>query len=302
MSHNNDTRISFHRAEGESIILGSGALGDKLILIKGSQGLGIGPMSFASSPIPTGNGSIMRGSRIDEREIFIPILVDCQSPNELNNTLDHLQSVLSPFDERDLTVRVKNPGRDDWREMRVWYSGGLEDAYGDTYRGKYTTVGLRFKAVDATWRGKPTSITKRVDGAVKPFLSDDPTVSFFPVVLSDGVVDGQMSFNITGNAPTYPKWRITGPGQDLNIVHVTSGKTFTLEGLIEADDPITIDMENGTVTSVLYPNYELHTRVPLSSRHFKMNPGVNDIEFVMVGATEGSEVSVTYQPRWLGGH
>lgn len=300
MSHIKDTIISFHRAGGESITLGSGAAGDKLILLQGSQGLGIGPMSFATSAIPTGHGSIMRGSRINERELFVPFLVDCATPNELSTTLDHLLHVLSPLDERKLTLRVQTPGRDDWREMQVWYQGGLEDAYGDTYRGKFTTVGLRFKAVEALWRGKPISVTRQVDSAIKPFLS--ATEPFFPVVLSDGVVDGQLTFSIVGNASTFPVWRIVGPGSDLNIIDVTSGKTFFLEGSITAEDPITIDMENETVTSALYPNYELHTRVPLTARHFQLKPGQNVIEFTMVGATPSSKVSVSYQPRYLGGH
>lgn len=292
--------ITLHRAGGDSVTLGAVHGTDSpLVLIEGAQGLGMGPTSHTTAPRLVGHGSILRGSRIDEREIFLPFMLDPGAgAMEYNEWLERVTRLVSPLDHRELTLRVTAFGRSSWREMPVKYAGGLDGA-GELYRGEWGTIGLRFKAVDALWRGAPQTIKQQVNPGRKPFLST--TSPFFPVMLADAVIAGEITVAVVGDAPTWPTWTVSPPGSDLTIVKLKTGETFQLLGLI--DETITLDMRRGRLTSVTYPNGELWDRVPPDKgATFQLDPGSNRLQFAMVGASEASFLHMVYQPRYLRGH
>lgn len=289
-------RVTIRREGGESVELGHGARGDRLVLIEGAQGLGMAPASYETAPVPVGHGSILRGSRLDERELFVPFLVDPGSAAEYDAELERLTRLVSPLDTRPLWLRVQPLGRDEWREIQVRYAGGL-DGTGELYRGDYGTIGLRLRALDALWSGPEETITQTVTAGSKPFVS--ATVNFFPVMLADASVDGVLSLYVAGDAPTYPVWTVTPPGEDLTINH-SSGAGLFLSGALA--ETITLDMRTRELTSASMPNGELWDRVSPTSRTFALTPGTNTVEFSMVNATAASLVHVTYRPQFLRGH
>lgn len=289
--------ISLHRAGGSSVTLGPASSG-AVRLLYGSQGLGVAPTSFSTNPRVAGHGSVLRGHRLDEREVFIPVLLWGESMSELNLTRDELTSFLSPLDGRPLTLRVSSPDRERWREIPVRYSGGLQGDYGQGYHGHWQRTGLEFKAVDALWRAEPLQVSRQVAPPRKPFLS--ATTNFFPVELAAATISGRIEVDMVGDAPTHPVWTVTPPGDDLTIKHVETGHRFFLGGTLT--ETVTIDMEAGSLTSVTYPNGELWDRVSLDSRLFELDPGPNTLEFSMVNATANSMVHVTYSPRFLAGY
>lgn len=291
--------ITLHRAGGDSVTLGAvHSTTSPLVLIEGAQGLGMAPTSHSTAARLVGHGSIHRGTRMDEREIFLPFLLDPGTALDYNSWLDRLTRLVSPLDERELTLRVTPIGRSSWREIPVKYSGGL-DGLGEKYRGEYGTIGLRFKAFDALWRGAPQTIKQQVNPGRKPFLST--TVNFFPVELADAVIAGEITVNVTGDAPTWPTWTVSPPGSDLTIVKLATGETFQLLGLI--DETITLDMRRGRLTSATYPNGELWDDVPPDKgAMFQLDPGNNALQFAVVGASESSFLHMVYQPRYLRGH
>ncbi|MGG7653497.1 phage distal tail protein [Kocuria rosea] len=297
MAHEQLPVVSLHRADGRSVVLGHPRDDVPVALTFGVEGLGAGPVSFATSPRLAGHGSVLRGVRVDERELFLPVLLRGATASEVADTRESLTRFLSPLDASMLTLRVAAPGRDTWREITVRYAGGLEGKFSEGYRGVWHRLGLEFKSVDALWRGEPVPIEKQVDAAHKPFLSQ--TVGFFPVVLADSTVAGRISVDIAGDAPTPPVWYITPPGEDLLIRNVRTGARFYLSGLLTQQ--IVVDMEAGRVYEAA-TGENLNHRTSMDTRFFELAPGRQEIEFSMIGATSASKLELVYSPRYLAGY
>lgn len=295
MSSRTHTIVSFHREGGESITLGTGAVGEELLFLNGSQGLGVGPVSFASTPIPGGHGSLLQGERVDERDLLVPVLIDAETPQRADELRGTLRRVLSPMDPRPLYLRVKVEGLGGYREMPVRYRAGLDGNFGADYHGTWEKLPLEFRSFDALWSGAPMTVSQQVAPSTKHFLSD--TQSFFPVMLASSTVAAQTTFTVAGDAPTWPVWTITPPGEDLNIVHVSSGRRFYLDGPLT--ETVRLDMSTGALTSASFPLGELWDRVSEDSTLFELNPGRNVLEFSFVGASTDSMVHMEYRPRYL---
>jgi hypothetical protein len=290
-----DTVVSFVREGGETVLLGNGAIADRYLLVHGAIGFGMGPVSFESSAILAGHGSILLGKRIDERDMLVPVLVDASTPDELLRFREHLRRALSPLDERRLYLRIEVVGREGYREIEVHYKDGLGGDAASSF-GTWQSLGLEFRAFDALWRGSPESWDRAVQQSTKPFLGGS---SFFPVELSGSTVSGRLEVFVAGDAPTWPVWTVVPPGNSVTLTHVGTGKTFALTGTLT--ETTTIDMSTWNVTSASWPNNELYDRVPLTSEPFPLLPGRNELDLLMPGATSASRVTLTYRPQYLGG-
>lgn len=290
--------VSLRRAGGATITFGAAGDGSNLQLIHGAQGLGLAPVSFSSTPRLAGHGSILRGKRLNERDIFIPLYMQAGSASELNDVRQQLLAHVSPMDKRELWLRVEVEGGGGYREIPVHYAGGLEGDYGDGYWGNQAKRGLTLKTFDSLWYGEQLQIGQSVDPAVKHFLST--TTAFFPVILSDSTINDTLTFHLAGDAPVKPTWTVTPPGSDLRIENTATGEFFALTGAIT--ETVTIDMQRGRVTSASSPNGELNSLIVPYSTFFELKPGSNTVGFLYTGATSASNVYVTYRPRYLAGY
>lgn len=290
--------VSFHREDGRSVTLGS-EIEDQgpLLLIAGAEGLGVAPTDHSTSPRVAGNGSILRGTRLGERELFIPVLVDTDDEDDYKRELESLSRFLSPLDTSALWLRVTVEGREGYREMQVRYKDGL-DGLGETYRGTYGTLGLKMLALDALWSGAPILVEKALNSGTRPFLS--ATSPFFPITLAESVVQDKVTVEVYGDAPTWPKWTIYPPGTDLTITHPTSGVVFQLLGTLT--EPVTLDMGAQLLWSESKPLGELWDQVPATRGGlFQLPPGRNVVGFSMVGSSAESFIQMSYQPQFLRG-
>lgn len=276
--------------------IGNGFSGGPLIMLQNPQGLGMPPQDLSLSPVLAGHGAVLRGARSTERDIRLPVFVDTNDFHAFHSVLGELQQILNPFDPDELTVRVARAGVDGWREIPVRYAGGLEDQTEAYYRtsGK---IGIELKAPGALWRGEPVHVTRQVAPVRKPFLS--LAQPFFPVVLAPSTVAGRLSVDIRGDAPTFPVWTVTPPGEDLLIRNLVTGARLFLSGTIS--EQIIVDMAAGRVYSAA-TGANLNDRLSLDSRFFELTPGLQELEFSMVGATTASMLDLKYAPRYLSGY
>lgn len=289
--------IGFRRGEDRYMLGDPADLSNgRAMLIHGSTGLGIAPVTVTSDPLVGSHGSLLRNVRLTERDIGIPVFMCQDTQSDLDNVRRAVETFLSPL-APGLNLSVSREGQD-YREIGVVYTGGLDGDYGSDYHGVWEKRLLEFKATEALWRGAPEVITKSVAPGVKPFISD--TISFFPIILGASTVQGRVSFSVRGEAPTAPVWTVTGPGRDLLIREISTGKRFQLDGTIT--EPITIDMAAGDITSEKATRGELWSRVSLDSEMIPMSPGVSEWEVSMVGANTASHIDVSYEPRWLVGY
>lgn len=286
-------RITLNREDGSELRFAAPNEGERMWLIYGSTGLGIAPATIEAAPVLAGHGSILKGRRLDEREIFIPLVLEAPTMTELDEVRAELMRFVSPLDESALTLRVTPPGDGPYREIPVYYAGGLDGDFGDGYHGTHQTIGLKFKALAALWYGEPISVQQQTNPGSKPFLST--TKNFFPVMLAGSTVTGEITLDVAGDAPTFPVWRVTPPGEDFRITRRGSPERFYIDGLMTQG--YEIDMEAGTVRDT--SGADLWGRVSLDSTMFALPPGVNVLNVAMVNATEASMIEVSYRPRYL---
>ena len=286
-------RISLNRDDGSEIRLAAPNEGERMWLIYGSTGLGIAPTTLEAAPVLAGNGSIIKGRRLDEREIFIPLVMEAPTMTELDDVRAELMRFVSPLDPSPLTLRVTPAAGGPYREIPVYYAGGLDGDFGEGYHGHHQTIGLKFKALEALWYGEPISVRQQTNPGSKPFLSNSSP--FFPVLLAGSTVTGEITLNVAGDAPTYPVWRVTPPGEDFRITRRGSTERFYIDGLRTRG--YESDMEAGTVRDDA--GADLWGRVSLDSTMVALPPGVTVLNVAMVNATEDSAIEITYRPRYL---
>src|SRR5699024_12602980 len=100
---------------------------DQVLHLRVSTGLGLAPVSIASSERLAGDGSIVRGVRYDSREVFIPLYVEAPSTGELSAVRRDLTALLAPH-RGPVEVRIEDPATGSvcmlGGELRECRSGG----------------------------------------------------------------------------------------------------------------------------------------------------------------------------------
>lgn len=280
--------VSFAR-DGEVFELGRSGQAPVLHL-HGSTGLGLAPVSIASSERLAGDGSIVRGVRYDAREVFIPLFMEAASTGELSAVRRDLTALLAPH-RGPVEVRVEDPATGSERMIRGYLREGLEGDFGDGFHGFWQTLGLTFECPDPWWLGPERLVSLQVNPGSKPFLSE--TVEFFPVKLAQSVVVGEFDVTIDGAGPVLPSWEVVGPGEDLRISNGTD--VIEIDGEFEAGTSTVIDAATGRITPDRWADTSLRSRM------FALEPGRQTIEVSLAGATTDTVVRLVYRERYLEG-
>ena len=259
----------------------------------GATGLGVAPVSIEKSDRLAGDGSVVRGVRYGDREVFIPVLLQQPSMAALNAAREDLYRLLapSPGDPAGslVEVTVEDPTSDRVRTVRGIYREGLEGDFGDGFHGVWQTLGLVFDCADPWWLGRERTVSLQVGGTGKPFLSD--TVDFFPVILSPSAVAGEFTVQVDGDAEVFPVWEITGPGEDL-VIESEQGR-IEVDGEFPAGEVFRIDAGAGRLSPDRWDDLSLESRL------FPLRRGTNHISASMVGSTADSMIRLVWRERWL---
>lgn len=281
--------VSFSR-NGEKLTLGRGSE-DPVLHLYGSTGLGLAPVSVASSDRLSGDGSIVRGVRYGARDVFVPLMLEAESTAALSEMRRGLTALLAPH-LGEVEVRVVDPVTGADRMIRGYLRDGLEGDFGSGYYGSWQTLGLTFECPDPWWWG-PEQVTElRVNPGSKPFISTSAT--FFPVMLAQSTVQGRFRVDIQGAGPVLPVWEVVGPGEDLVI---SNGRDrIEVGGAFAAGSPVVLDAASGRITPDRWAD------VSLRSRLFALDPGPQTITVTLVGATTETLVRLTYRERYLEGY
>lgn len=292
-----DPTVTISRG-GESLRLGSYVTDDGYLLKQGVTGIGIAPVEHELSAVSSGHGSLLRHTRLTDREVFLPVFVYGDTYEQVDKRRDTLFSILDPVKG---PVRVSIQSRTRNSEIR-WvdavYSDGLDGDYGEDFRGYYQHFGVTLKVPSAFWSADPVSRLFQLDPGKKPFLSK--TSPFFPVILYSSSIAGRFNIQIKGDKPVYPVFTVTGPGTDLKIQ--AGGKKIHFQGDIEIGRRITFDTAAGDVYDDENQDGQLWDRVSLDSDFFQLEPGSNTVTVSFTGATEQSLLELTYKPQYLTGY
>ena len=280
--------VSFAR-DGQVFELGRSGL-DPVLHLHGSTGLGVAPVDIAKTDRITGDGSVVRGVRYTDREVYIPLAVEAESAAALSEVRRTLNRLLAPH-LGPVEVRIQDPATGTDRMIRGYYTDGLDGDFGDTFHGTWQTLGLTFTCPDPWWLGPERLVELRVNPGAKPFLSD--TVPFFPVILAQSVVQGRFDVEIDGDGPVSPVWEVLGPGTDLRISDGSS--VIEIDGDFAAESPVVIDTGSGRIVPDRWADTSLRSRL------FDLAPGRHSLTVTLVSATADTLVRLTYRERYLEG-
>ena len=286
--------VTLTNASGRVLSLtGTGYAG--VAVLPGPSGVGLAPTELFSAVVPDGIGSVYTGSRISDREVFLPLMVGATDYVSLRDNRRTLEAIVA---DGPVRVSFRQPDSGATRTVEAYYTGGLEGDYGTDVAGRdWQTVGLTFRCLDPLAYGDQASQTWSVTGVARPFLST--TSAFFPVLLGDSLVGGVRVLRNAGDLDAWPVTVITGPGESLMLSNLTTGKSINLAGEITV--PITIDTRRG-VADVYDAAGEQWSRVGLGSSLWPLVPGENRVQVSLTGATSASSVSMTWQPPYRSLH
>src|SRR5699024_11934787 len=115
--------VTFARG-GQELVLGRCGR-EPVVHMYGSDGLGLAPTVVAKSDRLAGDGSIVRGVRYADREVFVPVLLRAATMAGLNQIRSDLYRMLAPRsgdpDGSLVDVRVDDPTSGRRRMIRCIY-------------------------------------------------------------------------------------------------------------------------------------------------------------------------------------
>jgi hypothetical protein len=122
------------------------------------------------------------------------------------------------------------------RTLPCFYRSGLEAAQ---IRGHRLRAALQFWAPSPWWRGTPFAYTWALAAASAFF-------PILPMVLSASTISGAVTVDLSDcDAPTYPRWVVTGPGSQLILANDTTGASLVLNATIGDGQSVAIDTRPG---------------------------------------------------------
>lgn len=251
------------------------------------SGLGPAPVELVTDPHPRG-GERVRHTQPLSRVITWPVAVWGDSHLEFLGRWRALSRAFS-------MTRRKGPGRlrvsrpdGSAREILVHFQGGFEGVPGMGYTDDVAIISLFCE--DPYWRAvNPLSI-RYTAGTVRPFLNPFPS-------LSSGRVFGDAQATNPGEIEAWPEWTLTGPATGLFAENVTTGEAFELTYPLTAGQTIRIATETGEVWGPSGQPLTWALDWP-GAVLWGLDPGLNDVRFVVADAALGAAIDLAYSPRF----
>lgn len=179
------------------------------------------------------------------------------------------------------------------RSMRLLTDGVDEKAEAWPDIRGFMEYDVDFTAESALWSGAPVtiSIPYSSGGGQDYYQSKGPNF-----LISEGTVQAAQTVQNPGDAPAWPVWTISGPGQ----FTVGVGDKVTVTETLGADEVLVIDTEKRSVTD----GTGASAWDRLVSRNFPQIPrgSASNVVVTAVDASAGSSVSMTIVPKFLGAY
>lgn len=276
-------------------------------LLEGVEGFGLPEFGYKTTEHPGGVGSVLQGTRVKEREIYLPLHIQGASQEEVMRSWAALQRLVRPG--AGGCVLEITPEYKDTRRIPVLYKEGLQGNFGSSYRKYWYTFGLKFVALSPYWQGYPEVFVWQTQTNSKPFISGGEQVKthkFFPVILDASAVATGKRVMIYSDRPVSPVWSVHGPITDLKIQD-GNGNMLGFAGSIAPGDSLTIDTGNYGLSyvrgGVIQPSDDsLYARLGEGSEMFQLPPGESSIRVSGSGMNANSRIELSYTPLYLSGY
>ncbi len=236
-----------------------------------------------------GEVGMITGIRADTREVFLPLLVKSST---LQDALRLCAKYWNPR-SGDGTLKVVDDTEHS-RILKCRYAGGLEGDGRNSGSG-WQKVGLRLRALQPYWQDEEYQDYLFVLDAPVLFFQ----TPFFPLHISKGTIDGNVTVNNPGEVEAYPLITAHGPLTSLEVQNVTTGKTMNFPSLsMTASDVLTIDARP-EVLSVKLNGTNAFSLLSASSSMWSILPGNNQLKITTSGTSSESSVTISFAARYL---
>jgi hypothetical protein len=253
----------------------------------GVTGLGLPPVSVQWLE-GAGDGAVFRGTRVQTRDIDLPLDILALDRADLQKKLSRLALMLAG----GCSLVLDDDGIQ-W-STEVHRVGGGEYTYGEDTIGtnEFQTV-LTLRAGDPYFISSQQQV-RTVSGAVAgtAFLTNLVSMKVSP---SQAI--GSIDLSNSGDVAAYPVWEVRGPG-DHFVATSPSGETLKWNGTLTAGQRLIVDTRKGTVQDETGANrYDLLDTAP---RFWTVQPGESTATASLLNTTSASQITCSWYPRkWM---
>lgn len=248
------------------------------------------PVILHNDPVPSGHGEVLRGVRLGPRDLALVGTLVGESVTQIRARRRALVTGFRPTAGLG-TFRVSTPDGVE-RFIPAVFTDGLPGDDWDRGGVRFQRLALKFYCPHPHWRSNAERVY---------FYSAGNTSSFFPILpvrLGDSQVFAEKDIHVDGDEATWPVWTVNGPGEDLKVENLTTGKWFTISTTLIAGQYVTVDTTELRKTVRNHAGANLYP--VLSGELFPLEPGDNTIRVTLGDtANPGSSVEMSYEPRWL---
>jgi hypothetical protein len=256
--------------------------GGAAVLDDGLDGLGLPPVSprFFDG---AGDGSTYRGTRVQPRDVTLPVLLTAPDRRALRERVSALATVLSPA-HAPAVLTYTEPDGTEWTTAVVRTASGSPVTDGETHYALEITL----RAPDPYWiREQAASKTIESGGAGRGLLR--PGGSLSALRLASGQVIGEAVIENPGDAPAYPVVTLTGPATSYELTS-PSGERISWSGSLAEGERRVFDHHAGTLVDG--DGVNRYAELGASPRFWAIPPGVLSAHVDVTGSSVGSVVPV----------
>ncbi len=249
-------------------------------------------VDFVEAPVPGRAGASLKAVTVPPSDIDLPLVIIGETHAQRISRSRQLAGWLNPA-RGDVTFRITGSGG----ASRDLVGRGQLVAGGERWPlGERFTVAIHAHN-DPYWIDTDeTQATYQIDSDAVTWVG----LPWVPFSVQGSAVFRTTTVTNDGDADAYPVWTITGPGSEITLANITTGKLLPLTKTLEAGEVVTVTTDpqtGGVVTDDA--GSPIVGIVPFSASFWTLIPGAQQIQVEMADATADSSVVLSYRRRWL---
>jgi hypothetical protein len=284
-------QIVWTSPDGTPLILTDRAAGYR-VLASGTRGLSAPEYRYTTATYAGLPGATLTAVQADQRLVNLGMQVEATDPATFRQRWRRLIRAMRPM-AGDGTLTVT----DEWGDTRSFtcrYAGGLEGDGEAEFSGTVGRAVVRLAGFDPWFYGDEQPVNFGL-AAPTPFFP------ILPVHLSPSSIQGEFSVDLSdADADTYPAWTITGPGSQLTLTNVTTGRTIQVTTDLGDGQTMTIDTRPGFQSVRRGDGVNLMDALSTDPALWPLTPGINTVSAQLTNAGPASRITGTYRPRYSG--
>lgn len=262
------------------------------LLQPGAKGLDMPGYAFQQDESPGIDGYALRDVRAQGKEIVLPLAFwanDSRAAYQARRRA--FINSLNP--KRGVGTLTLTQPDGDQRTIGAYYASGMEgDESLDAAGERWCINAITFGVPSPYWIGSEVTHSWKAGSSALFF-------PVLPLVVGDSQVLGQVTVTNDGDDDAYPIWTIKGPATNVTLTNQTTGQLLSLARTLSASDTVVINTRQRQQSALLNGVTNLWPDLTDDSELWPLTEGVNALNLVVTGSTAATQVSMTYQPRYL---